>query len=296
MFVGATDSGKTYAARELLAAQSRLPVKIVNDDRNPRREELPEGHERVTWAEAAKARNCNVVVEDLIACKKHELAALQEILNWNQHHFWLPHVILITHACTGNGIFPLLENLTHLCFMTERTAAKSLLVALSSYNYPKDERRDMTDRFLADCGAVAHNYWVLDTKTKQFGRKPGALGITPPSPGVAAAEETLAAHRRTAERYLEHFSEDSKKSLALFDFIMAKTPARSLSPGDLVFTLRLSKSGRVVAVSMLDYLHTLTTQTPPTSDVLALHSYVGRYVALPRCLVANRHRSLSGGS
>jgi hypothetical protein len=63
---------------------------------------------------------------------------------------------------------------------------------------------------------------------------------------------------------------------------------------DLNFTLRDAKTGKVVKVSLLDYIHTLTTQTPPTKEVLDLHAYIKRHVTLPRCFIANQHRKFVG--
>jgi hypothetical protein len=293
MFVGETNSGKTTAVRQLLTAEG-LPVKIVNH-RDPT-EVLPDGYTRISWEDALKAKDCNLIVEDLIACKKPELEKLQEILNYTAHHQTIPTVVLITHSCTSNGIFAVLENLTHMCFMAVRTSSKSVLNALRSYNVSKTEQRRMLDNFLADAGLVPHGYWVLDVKTMQFGRHPGAL--SPPAGSRAAVavsvsegpEAKLAPYRRTAETYLNHFSVDPKKSLAIFDFLMTKAPLTSLNPVNLEFTLRDVKSGRVVGVSLLDYLNTITTQLSPSRTVLDLHVYLRRHVTLPRCFIANRHK------
>lgn len=246
-----------------------------------------------------KIEHCNLLVEDLIGCTDKEVAILQKILNKNAHHFVLPTVILIAHDSNNNGIYPLIKHMTHVCFMAKRTSADSLGNVLSALKYPKAERLQKVDAFLADVGRVEHDYWVLDVNKGDFGRKPGSLQ----RPAVAAASVTsataaearealLAVHRRTAENYLNLFSEDAKKALALFDFIMARAPLNSLGVGTLDYTLRDKKTGLVVRVSLLDYLHTLTTQTRPSRSVLDLHAYLHRYVILPRCFITNKHLSL----
>jgi hypothetical protein len=291
MFVGETSSGKSTTARALLAPTG-LPIKILNDRTTG---PLPKLHQRVSWEEALAAKDSNLIVEDLISCKPAELAMLQELLNWNAHHLVLPNVVLITHSCQSNGIFPLLQAMTHLAFMSKRTSAKSLVSALGSYSISKEERQSMVEAFLADVGVIPHGYWVFDVGSKQFGRGPGTLAPLPPPPSQIAASpaDLLAPYRKTAELYLNHFSGDSKKCLAIFDFLMVKVPLQSLNPVTLDFTLRNQRTGGVVGVSLLDYLCTVTTQTPPTRDVLDLHSYLARYSKLPRCFITNKHGKFS---
>ena len=179
--------------------------------------------------------------------------------------------------------------MTHLAVMSKRTSAKSLVAALGVYSISKEERQSMLDAFLADVDIVKHGYWVLDVSSKQFGRSPGTLGPQGPPSQIAATENKIAPYRKTAEIYLNHFSVDSKKCLAIFDFLMVKVPLQSLNPETLDFTLRDQKTGRVVGVSLLDFLCTITTETPPTRAVLDLHGYLARYARLPRCFITNKH-------
>lgn len=314
MFLGETNAGKSTAARKFLASEG-LAVSVLND--NTGNTLLP-GFERVTWEEALAVKGCNLLVEDLIKCSDKEVAVLQKILSFNAHHEGIPTVVLIAHSSTNNGIFTLLQYLTHVCFMNKRTASKSLGNVLESYNFSRGERREKMAAFLDGLGRSEHDYWVLEVNTGKFERQPGSLGRSPGNVaavgGVAGgvqpalpAADTLAAqqlrqqqereglltgYRKTAETYLGLFAQEPKKALAIFDFVMAKTPLQSLSVVDLNFTLRDRKKDQVVNVSLLDYLHTLTTQTKPSRPVLDLHAYLVRYVTLPRCFIANSHPKL----
>jgi hypothetical protein len=277
-----------------------VAVKVLNDNTDG---DLPEKYTRVSWEEALAARGCNLLVEDLIAIKKEtELKALQKILNYNAHHHALPNVILISHSATSTGLFPLLRHLTHICFMTSQSTSPSILAVLGEFKVPKATREEKLAAFQSDLDHDPHGYWVLDVRTGQFGRQPGSLeqqagGARPSSAAATAAgerEAALAPYRKTAETYLSLFSGDPKKALAIFDFLMIKTPLQPLSVADLNFTLRDAKTGLVVRVSLLDYIHTITTQTPPTKDVLDLHAYLSRHATLPRCFISNLHRKFAG--
>jgi hypothetical protein len=285
-----------------------VSVKVVNDQTAG---DLPENYERVSWAQALVAVECNLLLEDLIAVKKKkELEALQRILNFNAHHHQLPYVILIAHSATSNGIFPILGRLTHICFMTSQSTSAHITAVMDNLKVCKANRDEKLAAFQEDLKlAGKHNYWVYDLTTGEFGRQPGTLAkpqfastsdfafAPTPNPRPSAAElraTALIPYRKTAETYLTLFSEDGKKSMAIFDYLMAKTPLHPLNRSDLNFTLRDAKTGKVVRVSLLDYIHTLTTQTPPTKDVLDLHTYMKKHVTLPRCFIANQHRKLGG--
>jgi hypothetical protein len=280
-----------------LLAGNRLPVAVVNDGTT---KDLPEGYRRVDWKEVVTVRDCNVLAEDLIAVKKPQLEVLQRLLNFNAHHHDLANVILISHGATSNGIFPLFKHLTHICFMTDGTVPKTVETVLGEI-LPREARDEKVAAFEADPGSVAHGYWVYDVGTRKFEPKPGSLAApgSVPAAGLPTAtsgggrESLLAPYRKTAETYLNLFSENPKRALAIFDFLMTKTPLQPLAVADLNFTLRDAKSGRVVSVSLLDYIHTLTTQTTPTKDILDLHAYLRRHVTLPRCFIANHHRKFS---
>jgi hypothetical protein len=296
LFIGESGRGKTTAARQLLAG-SRLSVAVVNDGTAG---DPPEGYRRVDWKEVLRVRGCNVLAEDLIAVKKPQLEVLQRLLNFNAHHHELPNVILISHGATSNGIFPIFKHLTHICFMTVGTVPKTVETVLGEI-LPKEARDEKVAAFETDPRNDAHGYWVYDVETRAFEPKPGSLaaaaagGYPPPAAaGTSGGRESLLApYRKTAQTYLNLFSENPRRALAIFDFLMTKTPLQPLAVADLNFTLRDAKSGRVVSVSLLDYIHTLTTQTTPTKDILDLHSYLRRHVTLPRCFIANHHRKFS---
>lgn len=305
MFIGETRAGKSHAARDLLDAEG-LPVVVVND---ATADPLRPNYRRISWAEVLGVSHCNVLVEDLINCTDAEVGVLKRILNYNAHHRVLPTVILVAHASTRTGAFTTLQHLTHVCFMSRRTSAASLAHVLEHYKYSKAETRSKVEAFLGG-DLVEHGYWVLDVNSGNFERKPGSLARPtcsaasvvpgpggPPGGGVAGSrqrrEQSLVEYRKTAEMYLNLFSPESKKALAILDFVLAKAPLQSLSPADLNFTLRDAKTGSVVSVSLLDYLHTLTTQTKPTRLVLDLHAYLSRHVTLPRCFIANAHPRLA---
>lgn len=275
------------------------PVKILNDNTEA---PLPPGHQRIAWSDVLTVSHCNLIVEDLIACTEAELKILLKVANYNTHHKLLYTVVMIAHDSNNNGIFPLLKHMSHVCFMTtSRANSASVAAVLVELKVPKAERDAKVEAFLADVGQEEHGYWVLDVKTGAFERRPGSLLQT--SDTVAAGDAPLAVvdrksavapYRKTAENYLSLFSTDPKKSMAIFDYLMTKTPLHSLNPVDLNFTLRdQKKGGQVVRVSLFDYIHTLTTDVAPTQTVMDLHAYLSRYVTLPRCFIVNRHKKFA---
>jgi len=298
MFIGETRAGKSHAARDLLDAEG-LPVVVVNDHT---KDPLRPGYRRISWSEVLEVVHCNVLVEDLINVTPKEVAVLQQILNYNHHHHVLPTVIFIAHSSTKTGAFTTLKQMTHFCFMCKRSTVSSIVDVLDLFKFSKADSKAKVDAFLDDLGKTERTFWVLEVESGKFERQPGSLARSisrPAAPAPIAAapdatpaqkrEQALLAYRKTAETYLNLFSLEAKKALAIFDFIMAKTPLQALNPADLNFTLRDKKSGHVVNVSLLDYLHTLTTQTKPSRGVLDLHAYLAKHVALPRCFITNDH-------
>ena len=184
------------------------------------------------------------------------------------------------------------------------TAATSLDSVLIGSKVSKPERDSKVAAFLADVGKEPHSYWVLDAKTAEFAKRPGSLAAVMPSPPpgqlppVVSREEQLAPYRKTAENYLAlFFTENAKRCLAIFDFLMIRTPLASLNPSNLEFTLADKKTGgRRVVVNLFDYLHLLTSQLAPTKPLLDLHAYLGKYGTLPRCFIANRHRKFNAAA
>ena len=307
MFIGETGAGKSHAARDLLDDEG-LPVLLVNDHTDDRLRPL---HTRIPWNLVLEAAHCNVLVEDLIDVTEKEVSVLQKIINYNAHHRVLPTVVFIAHSSSRTGAFTTLKHMTHFCFMTKRSSAASVAHVLQLFKIRKTDAAEKLDAFLADLGRVERGYWVLEVETGKFGRKPGSL-----APGVAAGsldpsaastpstpsptllqkrEALLPAYRKTAEAYLPLLvgggvgGDGGKKAMALFDFLMIASPLESLNAGNLDYTLRDAKTGRVVRVSLFDYLHTLTTQARPRRDVLDLHAYIGRHITLPRCFIVNKH-------
>lgn len=294
MFIGATGAGKSYAAQELLVAEG-LDVVVVNDASD---KVWPQKFRRISWGEVLKATNCNVLVEDLINVTDKEVAVLKLLLNYNAHHKVLPTVIFIAHSSNGTGAYTILQNMSHFCFMLLRSSATSLSSVLRVFEFGKPEIRAKKNAFLSALESSAQGYWVLEPDTGKFEPSPGSLarsGGGAGGGGVVSArgggrEQALTLYKKTAQKFLALFCpETTARALAIFDYVMDKVPLHNLSPDDLNFTLREKKSGTVVRVSLLDYLHTVTTQVKPSRAVLDLHAYFARYVTLPRLVVANAH-------
>jgi hypothetical protein len=104
--------------------------------------------------------------------------------------------------------------------------------------------------------------------------------------------------------------------MAIFEYVLRKIPLQSLSAGDLTMSFviggktakrkkkkKKKKSGRrdevrlaekeeeeeeeETTLSLIDYIHALTTEEPPTREVVALHRHICRFVSVPCCFIAN---------
>jgi hypothetical protein len=283
LFIGKSGSGKTVAAGKLASAGS-LPTFVLNDrveKKDDDRQFFP-----VDWSEVSDLSNAQLIVEDLISCDPSQISCLQKICNFSAHHSKLPLVILIAHSITKNNIFCLLQYLTHVCFMKSRSTVRSLSHILHHYQFAKEERDRMIADFLADRGKWG--YWTLDVEEGSFKRDKGG--------DVQDLQvDSLGDYMRTAREYLGLFCPERDKALAIFRYILRKIPLQSLSASDLTLNLREKSSKQPRRLSLIDYLHSVTTDEQPSEDVKLLHMYISKYVSIPDCFFTNSWLKSGGG-
>jgi hypothetical protein len=188
---------------------------------------------------------------------------------------------MIAHAVTKNNISSLLQNISHVYFMRNRSTVASVSFVLSKYYFTKEQRERLVRDFLADAKlGPSWLYWTLDTEAGTFGRDSSAT-----STADATAPDTLGKYRKTAQHYLGLFCQDSQKAMAIFDYLLKKIPLQSLSADDLTMSLGGKGEERV---SLIDFIHALTTnQETPSRDVLALNRHIGKFFKMPAVFVSN---------
>jgi hypothetical protein len=187
---------------------------------------------------------------------------------------------MIAHAVTKNNISSLLQNISHVYFMRNRSTVASVSFVLSKYYFTKEQRDRFVRDFLADAKVgPSWLYWTLDPEAGTFGRDSGAA-----STSDVAVPDTLGKYRKTAQHYLGLFCQDSQKAMAIFDYLLKKIPLQSLSADDLTMGLGGRREERV---SMIDFIHALTTHVPPSREVLALNRHLGKFFKMPTVFVSN---------
>lgn len=193
-------------------------------------------------------------------------------------------VLLVAHSVTSTGVFALLQNLSHVLFMRSRATVDSLARVLAQYRFSKEEQRRMVEEFVADCSVGQWGYWTLDVQTGEFTRPAEAQSDKSAASDAGGIEQ----YEKAAREYIGLFCPQKEKALAIFRFIVRKIPLATLSSSDLTLKLWDKKEGKERTLSLVDYVHCVTTQgQKPSKDVMALHRYISAHAEVPECFFSN---------
>lgn len=82
LLIGKSGSGKTTLVRRIVKTFGRKgrPVLALND----RTRDCP--YPKVEWKNIKQLQDVSLLVEDVIGCRKPQFEALQELLNYSNHH------------------------------------------------------------------------------------------------------------------------------------------------------------------------------------------------------------------
>ena len=82
LLIGKSGRGKTTLVRRIVKTFGRKdrPVLALND----RTRDCP--YQKVEWKNIKQLQNVSLLVEDVIGCRKPQFEALQELLNYSNHH------------------------------------------------------------------------------------------------------------------------------------------------------------------------------------------------------------------
>lgn len=273
---GKSGSGKTTAVNRLATAAGK-PKYVVNQS-EPDPNFIP-----VTWAKVPALSHATLLVEDLVNVPASQLPVLQKLLTFQARHQSVD-VYLICHAVAKNGVFTLVQHCTQVNFTLSKSNVGSLVLVADHFKVGKQEKDRWVQLFLAASGQ--YGFFVLDVEARTFAR--GDSGAE--SGGAEASRAALAAvsPRKTLEEYAGFLCQPDR-ALKIFDFIVSEIPSASLDPRTLLLTLKTKRTGALVRVSLLDYLHALDSDEPPGGDIIRLHYYLIRRVSIPRVFVRNPH-------
>ena len=245
-------------------------------------------HLPVSWDNLNKLHSCAVIADDLMDVSDENFTKLQELLNYSARHNSISPVLLLTHCVTRNNIFSLLKHIGEFWVTLNKQNVETLYTICQALKFPRASKESFASRFLAEPGQ--YGMFVLNAQKRTFERMPegkeegGAV-----DGGEVKPERDLEPFRRKAEEYLPHFFHDPARTMVIFNYLLAKIPLGSLSHEDLVFTLKRKESGLELRISLLDYLHAVTTDTKPSGEILSLHKYIKKHVELPMCMLRNRY-------
>lgn len=204
---------------------------------------------------------------------------------------------MICHSVLKNRIYSVLAYVNFVYFTRNAANVSSIAAALRYFRFTKEEEEECVRKFLAD--KTPFGYWVLKVESHSFERHSlGAATVATTDSGESSdafstekvGKPTREDFGKAAERFLTLLPEP-KIALAAFDIIIRKIPLGSISRDDLSIELRGADSKGKLTLSLIDYLHVLTsTNTRPSSDMVRLHRYVRKYVkTMPRLFQKNRH-------
>jgi hypothetical protein len=283
LLVGKSESGKTTLAHAIAASLGKNSVAVNDDSKHST-------WKKIKWSDLeTQPEGSTVVVEDLIACSERVYKLVLRLLTFSGHHSKF-NVIVICHSLTKNNVTGLLDHWTKLYFTLSKTNRDSISKAMIKYNFDKEDR----DRNLRTFDAATEQYghFILDPEAKTFvrgdsrvvggdGGGGGARGgeIAPPPP--PRREDYM----RTAEMLLAQLP-DSKRALAVFSILIAKLELNTISPHDLSITLY--KNSQPLTLSLVDYLHALSSKENPSGAIVSLHRYVRRHVVIPAFFLSNK--------
>jgi hypothetical protein len=195
---------------------------------------------------------------------------------------------MVTHSVLNNKLFGLLAYVNAVYFTMTPSNAASLVNTLRYFGFSKSEQDSMLRKFLRERD-VQYGYFKLDVEERTLDRyrPPGMPDAEPDDRFRPRAQASKEEYTRTAERFLSLLPEPGK-ALAIFELIIRKIPLAYVSPDDLTITLQQQGNAERLNLSLIDYVHTLTTPGRPSSAMRSLDRYVRKYANIPNCFLRNK--------
>jgi hypothetical protein len=277
--VGRSATGKTTIVKKLLKSCKR--VFVINEKTGDKT------FQRASWDEATTLKKAALVVEDLIGASKQEFKLLQHLISFSGHHCSLSPIVVVLHSLLNNNCFALTNYVTDVIITASKSNLGSLNALLTSQRFDKTERADIVQRFLREGEPYGYFWFSVDKRRfEYFGPAGVAADHSSKKSTSAAAASIMSEASASAERYLGLLPE-SGTALALFSLIRARIDEKTLDPQDLTLTLR-SKKKHSITISLIDYLHALTTPDAAVSkENLLFHRFISKKVRYPKVFITN---------
>ena len=292
LILGRSGTGKSSLCQFLLKEFEEYgkPIRVLND----RTENCK--YQKISWSQLAQLKHVALIVEDIISASPAQFRALQELLNFSNHHRKVNPILCVSHALTRNNIHALLPYFNRIFLSANNSGMTTLRTLLNYFGYDKQEKAEQFNRLKNLKSPFCHFFFDVDKgevglKTFKMSELDQDDEDRPPKKRRATqAQDSMASSM--AIRFLSVLRHNSDKALAIFDLLYPGLPAKHINPNNLTIKLKKRSSDKVaVTVSLLDYISALVDEEArPSSLVLKFHRYVRdvRRVHLPHCFVANK--------
>lgn len=293
LIIGKSGSGKTYLTKSLVEQfkQPGQPTYALNDNtRNAT-------HKKIGWDKVLSLTDCALVVEDIISAKRAEFEILQQLLCVRSHHDRVNPVIAISHHLMRNNIHGLLAYFNFIYVAAVKSNIASFRYLLKYYAFEEDEIRQHIRRFKAANEQFTFFMFDIERQSIRLTRAEESVRRHDMDSKLLAMRKKMEAPLRlrdtafaSAKKYLTRMRRNSDYALILFELIYPYLPVERLDANHL--TVTLSKEGREVKVSVIDYIGALLdeTQGEPDYYVYQFHRYLRRKknLHLPKTYVLNK--------
>lgn len=297
LIVGQSGSGKTRVAVRLIRQYragenghlvSHNPVLVLNGSAD-----VPSDYKRAEWSTVLEeARECSLLVDDILAPDKAVLRTLRELLNKHCRHKRISPVCLVLHSINNTGAVSLLPFINYIWLTATTSNENSLRYLLTYYRFPLDQTTEITERFKHASGLSDYSAFQLDVGKKLFTHVSGSGDSGGEGGGSEERERdsspSPADFFASAAKTCIDLLPQKEKANATFKMLVECLPRRLMDPKDLTITLSARNSDQSRKISLVDYIATLQDRDlRPSSTMRMLHHYVSGQVRLPDILVDN---------
>ncbi len=270
LIIGQSGTGKTFGA-SLLANRASKPVVVLNSPAGAYRELIePSISVRGGDWETPWSGGKTYVIEDIHSLSERQLRACRQLLNYTSRHQDCC-VLMLSHAVNKNGIFSLISFFSNILFTNTLSNLRALRCALKNLYFPEAERivekfSSMRDHQYLRLTPSQHKVDVLNSNLEPLS-----------SSGFDSSEIMV---------YFRHMPNQAHYQ-SIITFLHKNLDTNYIRSSDLSISA-VSKGGKKVKVSYIDYIHALLDpRCRPSPEILQLHKLLSKSIVFPNLLVAN---------